>query len=149
MPGIEPGADAEQTKKPDSKAKADRQALALAALSVEKAEARLVLDWDKPMRHATYYKAVFRPAVLLAQRLHPAVALPSEISPHGLRHTYASLCVAAGIPMFKISRFMGHAKPSTTETVYAHLLRDDHSAAMAALEAMGTPTPANVVPLWG
>jgi hypothetical protein len=46
---------------------------------------------------------------------------------------------------------MGHAKPSTTETVYAHLLADDHSDAMAALGAMGTgPVHAeNVVPLWG
>lgn len=150
-PGIEPGSDPEQTKTSASKAKAERQTLALAALSVDKAEARLVLDWGKPLRHATYYKAVFRPAVLRARRLHPSVALPAEISPHGLRHTYASLCVAAGLPMFEISRFMGHAKPSTTETVYAHLLQDDHSGAMAALGAMGTPTPmpANVVPLRG
>jgi hypothetical protein len=38
--------------------------------------------------------------------------------------------------MFEVARFMGHAKPSTTETVYAHLLADDHSDAMAALAAM-------------
>ena len=30
----------------------------------------------------------------------------------------------------------GHSKPSTTETVYAHLLADDHTDAMAALGAM-------------
>lgn len=52
------------------------------------------------------------------------------------------LVVAAGIPMFEISRFMAHAKPSTTETVYAHLLHDDHSASMVALGAMaGLPYP--------
>ena len=59
---------------------------------------------------------------------------------HGLRHTYASLCVAAGVPMFEVSRFMGHAKPSTTESVYAHLLTEDHAEAMAALGAMAAPT---------
>lgn len=38
--------------------------------------------------------------------------------------------------MFKIARFMGHSKPSTAESVYAHLLEDDHSDAMTALGAM-------------
>ena len=53
--------------------------------------------------------------------------------------------------MFEIARFMGHSKPSTTETVYAHLLADDHSDAMAALGAMeaGPDYGPNVVPLWG
>lgn len=146
--GVRRATDTDTDTKETAKARAHRHTLALAELSVEKAEARLVLDWDKPVRHATYFKAVFRPAVLRAQRLHPHAAPPSETHPHTLRHTYASLCVAAGIPMFEISRFMGHAKPSTTETVYAHLLRDDHSGAMAALGAMGmTATPENVVPL--
>ncbi len=50
--------------------------------------------------------------------------------------------------MFEVARFMGHSKPSTTETVYAHLLADDHSDAMAALEAMSRPVDApNVVPM--
>ncbi len=82
-------------------------------------------------------------AVARANRQHPGASLPPNTHPH----TYASLCVAAGIPMFEISRFMGHAKPSTTETVYAHLLRDDHSTAMAALGAIGAPTMRNVVHL--
>ena len=103
----------------------DRQAHALAALSVTDAEARLKLDWDSPLRHATFFKAVFRPAVLRANRLTPSAVLPTGTHPHAPRHTYASLCVAAGIPMCEVSRFMGYAKPSTTETVYAHLLRED------------------------
>jgi hypothetical protein len=33
---------------------------------------------------------------------------------------------------------MGHARPSTTEAVYAHLFNtDDHAGAMEALGAMG------------
>jgi hypothetical protein len=46
---------------------------------------------------------------------------------------------------------MGHAKPSTTETVYAHLLADDHSDAMAALAALEAAPKygPNVVSLWG
>ena len=53
-----------------------RQATALAELSVADAEARLVLDWTAPLNHAAFYKAVYRPAVLRANRLTPTAALP-------------------------------------------------------------------------
>lgn len=126
----------------DAKGVAARQAHALAGLSVEDAEARLVLDWNSPLRHATFYKAVYRPAVLRANRVAAAsgsnVLLPPGLKFHPLRHTYASLCIAAGRPMFEVSRFMGHSKPSTTESVYAHLLEDDHADAMDALDHMAT-----------
>jgi hypothetical protein len=43
---------------------------------------------------------------------------------------------------------MGHAKPTTTLSIYAHLFEDDHADAMAALEAMSRPVDApNVVPM--
>jgi integrase len=56
-----------------------------------------------------------------------------------LRHTYASLCVAAGIPPMEISKFMGHANPSITLGIYTHLFEDDHEAAMAALGGLSRP----------
>jgi Phage integrase family len=84
------------------------------------------------------YKVVFPPAVLRAN--NDGAGIASGFGWHGLRHTYASLCVAAGVPIFEVSRFMGHAKLSTTESVYAHLLSEDHSEAMAALGAMAVPT---------
>ena len=114
-----------------------RQATALADLSVADAEERLVLDWSAPLNHAAFYKAVYRPAVLRANRLTPTAALPPQLKFHALRHTYASLCIAAGRPPLEIARFMGHAKVTTTLGVYAHLFNtDDHADAMAALGAM-------------
>jgi len=80
---------------------------ALAALSVEEAEDRLTLDWDAPLRHQTFYKAVYRPAVLRANRLTPETRLPAGLKFHALRHTYASLCVAAGIPPLEIAGSWG------------------------------------------
>ncbi|PBC51162.1 site-specific integrase [Rhodococcus sp. ACS1] len=120
----------------------------LAALSVVEAEERLTLDWSVPLRHPSFYKAVYRPAVLRANRLDLGVRLPPALKFHALRHTYASLCVAAGISPLEIARFMGHAKVTTTLTVYAHLFEDDHADAMAALGAMGAETThaENVVP---
>jgi hypothetical protein len=61
--------------------RADRQAHALAALSVTDAEDRLVLDWATVLRHNTFYKAVFRPAVLRANRTAEAVIAPTVIYP--------------------------------------------------------------------
>jgi integrase len=76
--------------------------------------------------------------LLRANRLTPTAALSPELKFHSLRHAYASLCVAAGVPPFDISRFMGHAKPTTTLGIYAHLFEDNHAEAMAALGAMAT-----------
>ena len=91
-----------------------RQATALAELDPKDAAERLVLDWTAPLNHAAFYKAVYRPAVLRANRLTPTAAIPAQLKFHALRHTYASLCIAAGRPPLEIARFMGHAKPSTT-----------------------------------
>ena len=41
---------------------------------------------------------------------------------HGLRHTFASIAICNGVPLFKISRALGHASVAVTERVYAHLL---------------------------
>ena len=70
---------------------------ALAELTVAEAEARLVLDWTQPVRHATFYKAIYRPAVLRANRLTSTAKLSPAQSFDSLRHTHASLCVVAGI----------------------------------------------------
>ena len=42
---------------------------------------------------------------------------------------------------------MGHAKATATLGIYAHLFADDHTDAMAALEAMNRPAALNVVPI--
>jgi integrase len=121
---------------------------ALAALSTDEAAERLVLDWSEPIRHQTFYKAVFRPAVLRTNRLGGGGLVASSLKFHALRHTYASLCVAAGIPPLHLSRFMGHAKVTTTLGIYTHLFDDDHAETMTALEAISRPTAAaNVVPI--
>jgi integrase len=89
--------------------------------------------------------------VLRANRLTPSAWLSPELKFHSLRHTYISLCIAAGLAPLEISRFAGHSKVTTTLGIYAHLFADDHAEAMAALGAMATPNPkaGNVIPLYG
>jgi integrase len=98
------------------------------------------LDWRNPLQHKVFYRLVFKPAVHKAN-LNPALVF------HSLRHTYVSLCVAAGIPPLEISRFAGHSTVTTTLGVYAHLFESDHSAAMGALGALAAPAGGNVIPL--
>jgi integrase len=43
------------------------------------------------------------------------------ISFHGLRHTYASLCVMNGAPLIVVGRNLGHADTKMVETHYGHL----------------------------
>lgn len=83
--------------------------------------------------------------------LDVAALLPPELKFHALRHTYASLSVAAGIKPAKLSGRMGHANVRTTLDVYVHLFPDDDATEdMAALGALAAPKPTctgNVVPL--
>ena len=47
-------------------------------------------------------------------------ALPS-ISLHGLRHSFASVANSRSVPMFTISKALGHSSTSITSEVYTHL----------------------------
>ncbi len=88
--------------------------------------------------------------MLRTNRLAPAATLSPALKFHSLRHTYASLCVAAGIKPEKLSRRMGHANIRTTLDVYVHLFPDDDASEdMAALGAIcATPFAAdNVIEL--
>jgi integrase len=42
---------------------------------------------------------------------------------------------AAGVDIYKVSRWMGHASVSTTDAVYTHLFHTDFDADMARLDA--------------
>jgi integrase len=43
-------------------------------------------------------------------------------TPHALRHTYASECIAKGVPITNLSYMIGHANPATTLQIYASVL---------------------------
>jgi integrase len=44
------------------------------------------------------------------------------LTPKSLRHYFASVAIAAGVPLPELAAWMGHASSKTTEQVYIHLL---------------------------
>lgn len=52
---------------------------------------------------------------------------------HTLRHTYASLMIADGVPLVVISKRLGHAQVSTTSNIYSHVIASaDEKAAQVS-----------------
>ena len=45
-----------------------------------------------------------------------------KVTIHSLRHTFASLMIADGVPLVVVSRQLGHAQASTTANIYAHAI---------------------------
>jgi len=58
-----------------------------------------------------------------------------EITFHALRHTHASQLISSGVDIVTISKRLGHAKPSVTLAIYAHMFTTDDSKAAAAIDA--------------
>ena len=57
-----------------------------------------------------------------------AAQLP-PITPHGLRHTYASMAIHEGVNMRVLQSLLGHAHFSVTADTYAHVYNPDMDAA--------------------
>ena len=72
-------------------------------------------------------------------RAKAAAGLPAETRLHDLRHTFASVCVNGGVPLYDVSKLLGHATQATT-TRYAHLR---HDRLLDASNAVGTIATGN------
>jgi integrase len=53
--------------------------------------------------------------------------------PHELRHSAASLMLAAGVPLQVVSDVLGHSSIRMTADVYGHILQPQREEAAAAL----------------
>jgi integrase len=72
------------------------------------------------------------------RRFHTAArrALLPDLTPHGLRHLYASRLLSAGVPLTDVSKFLGHRDVNITAQVYAHLMPSSWDRARDALESL-------------
>lgn len=63
-----------------------------------------------------------------------------DVTPHTLRHTAATWMAQAGVPIWVISKYLGHTSTRTTERIYAHHNPDFLVEAKRALEKRPEPT---------
>lgn len=69
---------------------------------------------------------VFEPVAALANELLIArdqQPLPENLTPHKLRHTFASILVACGEDPITLMQQLGHTNPNFSMQVYAHMMR--------------------------
>jgi integrase len=69
--------------------------------------------------------------------------LPLGISPHKLRHTFASVLIAIGKDPIYVMSQLGHSDPAFTLRVYAHMMRRSaqERERLRALVEEGAPGP--------
>ena len=82
-----------------------------------------------PLRYHSFRRAVWNDAVETA-------GFPSGVTPHCLRHTCASLLVAAGADPVAVQRHLGHKDVTTTLNIYAGLFPNRLEEIVVALDAI-------------
>ena len=56
-----------------------------------------------------------------------------KVTLHGLRHTFASVANDARVPMYQISRTLGHSDPTITARIYTHVFDQTHGEVLSAV----------------
>ena len=112
----------------------------LAALIISKPEGAKRTDFvfpsaaspDKPMPESTYRRYWNRYCFEMGFiRPDGSVAL----TPHFMRHGYATMLYDAGVDAYTAQRLLGHANIQTTLAIYTHLKRARETASLNSLEA--------------
>ena len=82
-----------------------------------------------PLRYHSFRRAIWDPAI-------EAAGFSGGVTPHCLRHTCASLLVAAGADPVAVQRHLGHKDVTTTLNIYAGLFPNRLEEIVVALDAI-------------
>ena len=110
--------------------------------NLKRALARVVA-WSNPVQPDRAWKGIPREQrARLAAVVGMGLELPT-ISPHDLRHTYATLALRRNVPVEVVSKVLGHARVSITLDVYRHVLDNERRASTIDLfeEMPKAPAP--------
>jgi integrase len=121
----------------------------------ESAEHLLLDQWQHQLTPWTLQRAVDK---VRRGHVHPLPAghekrctgclipgLPSEFHFHDLRHYLASMLIGSGADVKVVQKRLRHASAKTTLDTYAHLWPDSDDTTRAAVEAVFTARPAEVL----
>ena len=93
-----------------------------------------------PSRGRTGHLTRQRFAQLLKEAALAADIDPARVSPHVLRHAFASHLLAGGADLRSVQLMLGHADIATTQ-IYTHVLDEKLQVAGAGQASAGTPSP--------
>lgn len=62
-------------------------------------------------------------AVSAAFKRHVREAALPRLTIHGLRHTYATIALDAGVDVLYVAELLGHSSPAITREIYQHVRR--------------------------
>jgi integrase/recombinase XerD len=89
----------------------------------------LVNQHARPLSRMTVYKMVKRTALL--------AGITTPLSPHGLRHAFATHLLQGGADLRAVQEMLGHANITTTE-IYTHVITDDLHATVDEHHPLGS-----------
>jgi integrase len=96
---------------------------------------------SRPWGYSVWAARRFTPIRALAQSAYGLTANPT---PHSLRHTFACRMLTAGMPIYDVSKMLGHESVQTTEQIYADYCDGDlHARARLAAAAAFPATAEN------
>jgi hypothetical protein len=103
---------------------------------------RGVLDRIRSRRLGDKAKLViFKQPRMAMQRACKRLGLP-PLHNHALRHFFASVCIASGVEIQTVSRWLGHADGGALAMkTYGHLLKDSNQAAAAKVDFSDQSVP--------
>lgn len=59
-----------------------------------------------------------------------------HVNAHGLRHYFATMTLAAGVPVQEVSRYLGHSTSRIAETRYRKFIKLDMTSRAAEIDAL-------------
>ncbi|MEU7896921.1 site-specific integrase [Nonomuraea sp. NPDC049152] len=106
----------------------------------------LLFRWtdDQFVRARSYSELVWKPALVAAgvipsptkdARQRSRFTTTRKEGIHQLRHYYASVMLAGGVSVRELAEYLGHADPSFTLRVYAHMMPGSHDRARHAIDS--------------
>jgi integrase len=134
---IQPGAKNEESERTIRLPSRALQALAGLARPLDRSRLVFLTPEGDPWTDETFRKRIYRPALEA-----------SGIAPRGLkelRHTFASLALAAGAQIQDVSRHLGHKDITTTLTYYAKFLPETEERFLATLDSANTSSGGTAV----
>lgn len=92
----------------------------------------IFIQWNGAQMHPSTPDSTMRKVIDRYNSSHNE-KLP-HVTPHGLRHTSATLLISQNIDIRTVSNRLGHAQTSTTMNIYAHALQKKDEQAAETLE---------------